>query len=121
MASADLAVVTERFEDRGIGPGGSDYLGWVHRVSVLGTTLWLRQYEDEAHEMHFLAWDRGSPGTKNNFKSGVPYDDPAFASAARWALTQPGVRELHVLASDPTYPDTSYPPVDPERLRPQQD
>ena len=43
--------------------------------------------------------------------------DRAFRLAVRWALGQPGVRELHILASDPAFPDRPYAPVDPDRLR----
>ena len=120
MSSA-ITVRTERFEDRGIGPGGSDYLGWIHRVSVLDTTFWLRQYEDESDEMHFLAWDRDSPGERGLFRGGIPYGDRAFSAATRWALAQPGVREVHALAHDPDYPDLPYPPVDSGRLVPESD
>jgi len=115
-AGPDLQVHSERFEDRGIGPAGSDYLGWVHEVRVLGTTFWLRGYDDEPHELHVLAWDRANPGRRGSFPKGIPYADAAFAAAARWALSRPGIRELHVLASDPDFPDRAYAPVDPTRL-----
>jgi hypothetical protein len=112
----EVSVRTTRFEDRGIGPGGSDYLGWIHEVRVLDTTFWIRQYEDEIERMDFLEWDRETPGEGHSIRGGIPYADPAFAAAARWALSLPGVRKVCALASDPEYPDESYPPVDPTRL-----
>ena len=67
----------------GSAPETATTRGWVHEVRVEDTTFWLRQYEDEAHEMHFLAWDRDTPGERGSFRAGIPYDDRAFAATVR--------------------------------------
>ena len=103
---------TTRFEDRGIGPGGSDYLGWIHELHMADRVYVLRQYADE-DAIHFHG--NGNDGTEP-IRGGVPYDDPVFAAAARWLLQLPGVERLTVFTDDPEFPDDAYAPVDPSRL-----
>lgn len=108
---------TTRFEDRGIGPGGSDYLGWDHELQMTDRVYGLRQYADE-DAIHVVG--NGEDG-KARIRGGVPYDDRVFAEAVRWLLQLPGVERLTVFTSDREFPNDAYVPVDPGRLLGQDD
>jgi hypothetical protein len=112
LAMSAPVLRTTRFEDRGMGPGGSDYLGWDHVLHVGPRAYGLRQY---AGEGVMNVTGNGVDGTER-IRGGVPYNDPEFALAARWLLQLPGVNQLTVLTSDPEFPDDAYVPVDPGRL-----
>lgn len=108
----DPIMRSQRFEDLGIGPGGSDYIGWDHELEIEGRVYRLRQYEDES-AVHFMS---NGPTGDDRIRGGVPYDDPVFTRAARWVLRLAHVEQLTVFTSDPEYPDDSYAPVDLSRL-----
>lgn len=109
---ADPILHTTRFEDRGIGPGGSDYLGWTHVLEIADRVYALRQYADD----DVIAFMSGGAEGNKPIRGGVPYADPVFARAASWLVQLPSVERLIVLTSDPEFPDDAYAPVDPSRL-----
>lgn len=50
-----VSMTSERFEDRGIGPGGSDYLGYDFRVRVGNRTYAGRNYADDPGTISFVS------------------------------------------------------------------
>lgn len=112
----DISLKRTRFEDRGIGPGGSDYLGWVYELDIAERTYGLRAYDDEPGRIAFMDVRMPGESKRGPIRGPVPYTDAVFARGARWLLETGEYSVMTVLCSDPEYPNDAYVPVDPDRL-----
>ena len=116
MAPASPELHEERFEDLGVGPGGSDYTGYLYELRIHGRAFGLRLYDDTSDLVSFHDVGRVG-GERGRFRGGVPYADPVFARAVAHLIERLGVTRVEVLTSDPEHPDVAYAPVDLSRLR----
>jgi hypothetical protein len=116
VTDEDISLKRTRIEDRGIGPGGSDYLGWIYELEIAGRTYGLRSYDDEPGRIAFMDVRMAGESEPGPIRGGVPYADAVFARAARWLLATGEHSAITVLCSDPEHPNDAYVPVDPDRL-----
>ncbi len=108
---------TERFEDLGIGPGGSDYTGYLYELTIGDRVFGLRRYDDEPDLISFM--DTGRSGEEPGpIRGGVPYRNRMFAEAVAYLVDRLGVSRVDVFTSDPEHPGVAYVPVDLSRLEP---